>query len=81
MAYTVTVRQRRLPGARTRRMSWIAWAAWGKHRPATAATFRVRSSMRPWPWSRVRSMTGMVRHGNPVSWACRLGWLALATSR
>jgi hypothetical protein len=25
-AYTVTVRQRRLPGARTRRMTWIAWA-------------------------------------------------------
>jgi hypothetical protein len=28
-AYTVTVRQRRLPGAQTRRMTWIAWAACG----------------------------------------------------
>src|SRR5215211_424909 len=79
-AYTVTVRQR-LPSARTRRMTWIAWAAWGKHKPATAATFRVRSSMRPWPWSRVRSMTGICRHGSPASWACRVGWLALTTSR
>ncbi len=59
----------------------MAWAACGKHRPATAATFRVRSSMRPWPWSRVRSMTGICRHPNPASWAYRVGWLALTTSR
>jgi hypothetical protein len=52
-----------------------------KHRPATAATFRVRSSMRPWPCSRVRSITGICRHGSPTSWACRPGWLALTTSR
>jgi hypothetical protein len=34
----VTTRQRRLPDERTRRVTWIAWAACGKHRPATAAT-------------------------------------------
>src|SRR5215216_1232461 len=49
IAYTVTLRQRRLPDARTRRVAWIPWAACGKHRPATAATFRVRTSTRPWP--------------------------------
>src|SRR5829696_2395743 len=43
IAYTVTLRQRRLPDTRTRR------AACGTHRPATAATFRVRTSTRPWP--------------------------------
>ncbi len=37
--------------------------------------------MRPWPWSRVRSMTGICRHPNPASWAYRVGWLALTTSR
>src|SRR5215218_2304226 len=49
IAYTVTLRQRRLPDARTRRVAWIPWAACGKHRPTTAATFRVRTSTRPWP--------------------------------
>jgi hypothetical protein len=29
----------------------------------------------------VRSMTGICRHGNPTSWACRVGWLALTTNR
>src|SRR5215218_9723115 len=32
--YTVTVRQRRLPSGRTRRVIRRAWVAWGKSRPA-----------------------------------------------
>ncbi len=80
-AYTVTVRQRGLCRAWTRRVMRSAWVAWGKSRPATVVTCRRRSSTRPWPRSRVRSATGMSDHGRALSCWCSAGWLCLTISR
>jgi len=77
----VTVRQRRLPGARTRRVTWIAWAAWGEAQAGDGGDLQG-----PDLDAAVGVLAGAVhdricRHGSPASWACRARWLALTTSR
>ena len=53
---------------RRRRMTWMARAACGNASPrATAVTFRVRRSARPWPFSRMSQPAGISRQGRLLS--------------
>jgi hypothetical protein len=75
------MRQRRLAAWRTRRVTPIAWAACGNHRPATVATFEGRDLDAAMGVLAGASSTGSCRHGSLASWAWGAGWLALTTSR
>ena len=58
----------------------MACSAWGKAIPpgvVTVTALTVRVSVRPWPRSRVWWPIGTCAHGRVLSWACRVGWLAL----
>ena len=77
-AQTVTVRHFLLASGRMRRVTQIAWAAWGKASPAVTVTaLSARRSSRPWPRLRCRARTGICRQGRFLSWACRPGWFFL----
>jgi hypothetical protein len=77
-AETVTVRHRRDMAAARRsrvlRVTWMTWAACGNPKWRTKTALRVRSSIRPWPRSQVRSSTGTRCQGRPAQRSSRVGW-------
>jgi len=58
-AETVTVRRRLLCRSRARRVAWMAWAAWGKPRPATVAALEGAELD-----AAVALVAGAVQHGD-----------------
>ena len=77
-AQMVKVRHLLVPETgRMRRVTRMAWAAWGKASPAAReAACRVRCSSRPCPRPCCRSPAGMARQGRFLTWA-QAGLVAL----
>src|SRR4029453_12935819 len=61
IAYTTTVRHRRLPRSRVLRVTWMTCPACGKPKWLTVTALRVRSSTRPWG-----AVAGPVQDGDVV---------------
>src|SRR4029450_2885423 len=55
--------------------------AGGAPKGCTVPTWGVRSSMRPWPRSRVRSSTGTWCQAKAAQRSSSVGWLALTVNR